>query len=152
MRLRAPGARESHNGAADPQVHGSSPPPKGRAAGREVNVELTVAAIPVYFGSIGAEYAWLRRHAAERGATPGDYEWRDTVASLTMGVGSLVAPMVAQKLLGSRDPGSRPLCEGPTRHRCGRYRHRNDRRRRIAIRGERRRDRPGSRDRHGVGA
>ena len=68
-------------------------------------MELTVAAIPVYFGSIGAEYAWLRRHAAERGATPGDYEWRDTVASLTMGVGSLVAPMVAQKLLSSVTPG-----------------------------------------------
>ena len=79
--------------------------PNAGAVGREVNVELTVAAIPVYFGSIGAEYAWLRRHAAERGATPGDYEWRDTIASLTMGVGSLVAPIVAQKLLGSVTPG-----------------------------------------------
>ena len=68
-------------------------------------MELTVAAIPVYFGSIGAEYAWLRRHAAERGATPGDYEWRDTIASLTMGVGSLVAPLVAQKLLDPVTPG-----------------------------------------------
>jgi sterol desaturase/sphingolipid hydroxylase (fatty acid hydroxylase superfamily) len=62
-------------------------------------MELTVAAIPVYFGSIGAEYTWLRRHAEERGETAGDYEWRDTVASLTMGVGSLVAPLVAEKLL-----------------------------------------------------
>ncbi|MFZ0665980.1 MAG: sterol desaturase family protein [Acidimicrobiales bacterium] len=68
-------------------------------------MELTVAAIPIYFGSIGLEYAWLRRHAAERGATPGDYEWHDTVASLTMGVGSLVAPLVAQKILRPVTPG-----------------------------------------------
>jgi sterol desaturase/sphingolipid hydroxylase (fatty acid hydroxylase superfamily) len=68
-------------------------------------MELTVAAIPVYFGSIGAEYAWLRRHAEERGETAGDYEWRDTVASLTMGVGSLVAPLIAQKLLAPVTPG-----------------------------------------------
>jgi hypothetical protein len=68
-------------------------------------MELTVAAIPVYFGSIGAEYAWLRRHAEERGETAGDYEWRDTIASLTMGVGSLVAPLVAQKLLAPVTPG-----------------------------------------------
>jgi sterol desaturase/sphingolipid hydroxylase (fatty acid hydroxylase superfamily) len=68
-------------------------------------MELTVAAIPFYFGSMGAEYAWLRRHAAERGATAGDYEWHDTIASLTMGVGSLVAPLVAQKLLSPVTPG-----------------------------------------------
>ncbi len=68
-------------------------------------MELTVAAIPFYFGSMGAEYAWQRRHAAERGPAPGDYEWHDTIASLTMGVGSLVAPLVAQKLLGPVTPG-----------------------------------------------
>lgn len=68
-------------------------------------MELTVAAIPVYFGSIGVEYAWLRRHAEERGETAGDYEWRDTVASLTMGVGSLVAPLIAEKLLAPVTPG-----------------------------------------------
>ncbi len=68
-------------------------------------MELTVAAIPFYFGSMGAEYAWQRRHAAERGETPGDYEWHDTVASLTMGVGSLVAPLVAHKLLRPVTPG-----------------------------------------------
>jgi sterol desaturase/sphingolipid hydroxylase (fatty acid hydroxylase superfamily) len=68
-------------------------------------MELTVAAIPIYFGSIGLEYAWLRRHAAERGTTPGDYEWHDTIASLTMGVGSLVAPLVAQKILRPVTPG-----------------------------------------------
>ena len=68
-------------------------------------MELTVAAIPFYFGSIGAEYAWLRHTAAKRGETPGDYEWRDTIASLTMGVGSLVAPLVAQRLLAPVTPG-----------------------------------------------
>jgi len=68
-------------------------------------MELTVAAIPIYFGSIGLEYAWLRHHREEKGATPGDYEWRDTVASLTMGVGSLVAPLVAQKLMNPVTPG-----------------------------------------------
>jgi sterol desaturase/sphingolipid hydroxylase (fatty acid hydroxylase superfamily) len=68
-------------------------------------MELTVAAIPVYFGSIGAEYAWLRKHAEERGETAADYEWRDTVASLTMGVGSLLAPMIAQRLLAPVTPG-----------------------------------------------
>jgi sterol desaturase/sphingolipid hydroxylase (fatty acid hydroxylase superfamily) len=68
-------------------------------------MELTVAAIPVYFGSIGLEYAWLRHTASERGETPGDYEWRDTIASLTMGVGSLVAPLIAQKILAPVTPG-----------------------------------------------
>jgi len=62
-------------------------------------VELTEAAIPVYFGGMGAEYRWLRHHRAERGPTPADYERRDTLASLTMGVGSLVAPLVLPRLL-----------------------------------------------------
>jgi sterol desaturase/sphingolipid hydroxylase (fatty acid hydroxylase superfamily) len=68
-------------------------------------VDSTVAAIPVYFGTMGAEYLWLRAHAAERGPTPADYERRDTVTSLTMGVGSLVAPLVAPKLFGPITPG-----------------------------------------------
>jgi sterol desaturase/sphingolipid hydroxylase (fatty acid hydroxylase superfamily) len=68
-------------------------------------VELTEAAIPVYFGGMGAEYRWLRRHADERGPTPADYERRDTITSLTMGVGSLIAPLVLPKLLGPITPG-----------------------------------------------
>ena len=68
-------------------------------------MDSTVAAIPVYFGTMGAEYLWLRAHAEERGPTPADYERRDTVTSLTMGVGSLVAPFVAPKLLGPITPG-----------------------------------------------
>lgn len=68
-------------------------------------MELTEAAIPVYFGGMGAEYRWLRRHRAERGPTPADYERQDTVASLAMGVGSLVAPLVLPKLLAPITPG-----------------------------------------------
>jgi hypothetical protein len=55
-------------------------------------LDLTVLAVPFYFASMGAEYLWLRRRAAQRGPTAGDYERRDTLASLAMGVGSLVAP------------------------------------------------------------
>jgi sterol desaturase/sphingolipid hydroxylase (fatty acid hydroxylase superfamily) len=68
-------------------------------------MDSTVVAIPVYFGTMGAEYLWLRNHADERGPTPADYERRDTVTSLTMGVGSLVAPMVVPKLFGPITPG-----------------------------------------------
>jgi sterol desaturase/sphingolipid hydroxylase (fatty acid hydroxylase superfamily) len=67
--------------------------------------DLTVVAIPLYFGSMAAEYLWLRRRAARRGSTAGDYERRDTVASLTMGVGSLVVPLLAPKLLDPLTPG-----------------------------------------------
>src|ERR1039458_2718082 len=67
--------------------------------------DLTVVAVPFYFGSMAAEYLWLRRRAAGRGPTAGDYEWRDTLASLTMGVGSLVAPLVVPKLLRPLTPG-----------------------------------------------
>jgi sterol desaturase/sphingolipid hydroxylase (fatty acid hydroxylase superfamily) len=68
-------------------------------------VDSTVAAIPVYFGTMGAEHLWLRAHAAERGPTPADYERRDTVTSLAMGVGSLAAPFLLPKLLGPITPG-----------------------------------------------
>ncbi len=61
-------------------------------------MDLTVVATPAYFATMGAEHLWLQRHAAERGPTAGDYERRDTVTSLTMGVGSLLAPLVAPKV------------------------------------------------------
>lgn len=62
-------------------------------------MDLTVAAIPFYFGSMGAEAAYLRRRRT-RGAAPsaGDYEWRDTLTSLAMGVGSLVVPAITRPL------------------------------------------------------
>ncbi len=85
--------------------------------------DLTVVAIPFYFGSMGAEYLWLRNHSektagalaaedadAEPAAPPaGLYERKDTIASLSMGVGSLVVPFVMPKLL-------RPLVPGKGRH------------------------------------
>jgi sterol desaturase/sphingolipid hydroxylase (fatty acid hydroxylase superfamily) len=70
-----------------------------------VKVDLTVAAIPVFIGAMGAEYVWQRSHPVEPGTRAGDYQLADTVASLTMGVGSLVAPYVARKVLDPVTPG-----------------------------------------------
>lgn len=67
--------------------------------------DLTVVAVPFYFASMAAEYAWLRRRAARQGPSAGDYERRDTLASLAMGVGSLLAPLVLPKLLRPFTPG-----------------------------------------------
>jgi sterol desaturase/sphingolipid hydroxylase (fatty acid hydroxylase superfamily) len=68
------------------------------------NVDLTVIAIPVYFGTMGIEYLRLRNRADEKGPSPVDYERRDTIASLTMGVASLVAPFVLPRLFRSVTP------------------------------------------------
>ncbi|HEX4492468.1 MAG TPA: sterol desaturase family protein [Acidimicrobiia bacterium] len=68
-------------------------------------MDPTVAAIPVFFGTMGAEHAWLRAHAGARGPTAADYERRDTITSLTMGTASLLAPIVVPKLLGPFTPG-----------------------------------------------
>ena len=67
--------------------------------------DLTVVAVPFYFATMGVEYLWLRRRARARGPSPADYERRDTVTSLTMGVASLLAPMVTQRLLKPLTPG-----------------------------------------------
>jgi sterol desaturase/sphingolipid hydroxylase (fatty acid hydroxylase superfamily) len=67
--------------------------------------DLTVLAVPFYFAALGAEYLWLRRRAKEQGPTAGDYERRDTLASLTMGVISLVTPVVMPRLLRPLTPG-----------------------------------------------
>jgi len=69
------------------------------------DVDLTVIAIPAYFGGMGAEYAVLKKRAAENGPTPGTYERNDTIASLTMGTASLVAPLVVGKFLDQVTPG-----------------------------------------------
>lgn len=58
-------------------------------------VDLTVAAVPFFFGSMEVERRWLRRRAEREGPSPVDYTKDDTVASLLMGVGSLVAPFAA---------------------------------------------------------
>jgi sterol desaturase/sphingolipid hydroxylase (fatty acid hydroxylase superfamily) len=70
-----------------------------------VKVDLTVAAIPAFIGAMGAEYLWQRAHPVEPGTRAGDYQLADTVASLTMGVGSLVAPYVAKRVLDPVTPG-----------------------------------------------
>ena len=68
-------------------------------------MDPTVVAIPGYFGSMGAEYLWLKKRAEEQGPSAADYEKRDTIASLTMGVASLVAPIVVPKVFGPITPG-----------------------------------------------
>ncbi len=68
--------------------------------------DLTVIAIPMYVGAMGAEYLWQRRNPPPPGTTrAGDYELADTLASLAMGVGSLLAPFVTRKLLDPVTPG-----------------------------------------------
>jgi sterol desaturase/sphingolipid hydroxylase (fatty acid hydroxylase superfamily) len=69
-------------------------------------VDLTVVAVPGYFAAMGLEYAAQRRRLA-RGEppSPGDYERRDTLASLAMGSLSLLAPFVMPRLLRPITPG-----------------------------------------------
>jgi sterol desaturase/sphingolipid hydroxylase (fatty acid hydroxylase superfamily) len=54
---------------------------------------------------MGIEYLWLRRQSVNRPPIAGDYERRDTVASLAMGVGSLVGPLVIPRLVRPFTPG-----------------------------------------------
>ena len=68
-------------------------------------VDLTVVAVPFYFGAMALEHRALERRRAEAGPSGGDYERRDTLASLSMGVASLVAPLVMPRLLGPVTPG-----------------------------------------------
>jgi sterol desaturase/sphingolipid hydroxylase (fatty acid hydroxylase superfamily) len=68
-------------------------------------VDLTVAAVPGYVATMRAEYLALRKRAELHGPTPADYERRDTIASLAMGVGSLLAPLVMPRLLKPITPG-----------------------------------------------
>ncbi len=70
-----------------------------------MKIDLTVAAIPAFVGAMVAEYAWQRAHPVEPGTRAGDYQLADTVASLSMGIGSLAAPYVAQRLLDPVTPG-----------------------------------------------
>ena len=62
-----------------------------------VKVDLTVLAIPGFVGAMAAEYAWHRRNPGEE-TSAGTYELADTMASLTMGIGSLVAPLITDGL------------------------------------------------------
>lgn len=70
-------------------------------------VDLTVLAIPGFVGAMVAEHLWQRKHPAPAGTTrAGDYELTDTIASLTMGVGSLVVPHLTHRVLAPLTPGS----------------------------------------------
>ncbi|MGH9018840.1 MAG: sterol desaturase family protein, partial [Acidimicrobiales bacterium] len=80
-------------------LRGSSP------AGDRSPPDLTVVAVPFYFASMAAEYLYLKRRRTTWAPTPGDFERRDTLASLAMGVGSLIAPLVLPALLRPLTPG-----------------------------------------------
>lgn len=68
-------------------------------------MDLTVLAIPGYFGSMAYEAAFLKRRAERDGPSAGDYERNDTLASLSMGVGSLVIPLVTKKFANNFEVG-----------------------------------------------
>jgi sterol desaturase/sphingolipid hydroxylase (fatty acid hydroxylase superfamily) len=67
-------------------------------AGRGKGVDLTVLSVPIYFGTMEVERRWLKKRRAERGDTPADYTKQDALASLAMGVGSLVVPLLTDQL------------------------------------------------------
>ncbi len=69
--------------------------------------DLTVLAVPGYFATMGLEYAYLKRRRAEAAEWERSrgYERNDTIASLAMGVGSLIAPLVVPKALAPITPG-----------------------------------------------
>ncbi len=60
-------------------------------------MDLTVLAIPGFFGSMAYEARWLARRAETEGPSPVDYTREDTIASLAMGTGSLVVPLLARR-------------------------------------------------------
>ena len=68
-------------------------------------MDLTLAAVPGYFATMGAEYVYLKKQAETREPTAGDYERQDTLASLAMGVGSILAPLTITKLANQFTPG-----------------------------------------------
>jgi sterol desaturase/sphingolipid hydroxylase (fatty acid hydroxylase superfamily) len=67
--------------------------------------DLTVVAIPGFFATMGIEHKVLQRRAARRGPSAGDYERRDTLTSLAMGVGSLTIPLLMARALQPVTPG-----------------------------------------------
>ena len=70
--------------------------------------DLTVVAIPFYFGSMEAERRYLKARAEEVGPGTADYTKDDTVASLTMGVASLLVPLATQCAGAARRAGQDP--------------------------------------------
>nr|MBA2279776.1 hypothetical protein [Acidimicrobiia bacterium] len=78
----------------------------GAVAAQGSGFDLTVAAIPFYFGSMEAERRWLGRRAEAQGPSPADYTKPDALASLSMGVLSLVAPFAGDALRKRVTPGT----------------------------------------------
>lgn len=68
-------------------------------------MDLTVVAIPGFFASMAYEARWLKRRAEREGPSPVDYELRDTIASLSMGVGSLIIPPLTAHLFRNFELG-----------------------------------------------
>lgn len=68
-------------------------------------MDLTVVAIPFYFGSMEAERRRLQREAAAGRPSAADYTPPDTAASLAMGVGSLLLPLATSALMRQVVPG-----------------------------------------------
>ena len=64
-------------------------------------MDLISIAIPGFWASMGYEAWWLKRRAQQDGPSPVDYELKDTMASLAMGTGSLVVPLVAARIARS---------------------------------------------------
>jgi len=64
-----------------------------------------VAATPFYFGSMGVEHLYLKKRIDAGDTSLRGYERRDTLASLSMGVGSLVVPLVLKQVLAPVVPG-----------------------------------------------
>ncbi len=63
-----------------------------------------MAAIPFYFSTMGAEAWWMKHTEDDRAPRGGDYEMADTIASLSMGVGSLVVPLIIRPISLKLDP------------------------------------------------
>lgn len=68
--------------------------------------DLTVAAIPFFFASMGAEARWHKNRRIPGDRTPGDYERKDTITSLAMGTGSIFVPMATRPLMRKFDLAS----------------------------------------------
>lgn len=65
-----------------------------------------MAAIPYYFGTMYAEQRQLKKTRDARGGIgPADYTKPDTIASLSMGIGSLLAPFAAKHIIKAVAPG-----------------------------------------------
>src|SRR5690606_9362259 len=62
-------------------------------------VDLTTLATPAYFATMAAEHRVLARRAEAEGPSPADYVRPDTIASLSMGVGSLLMPLATRRLV-----------------------------------------------------